>query len=124
MKIENKAVRDRFRFAVVCEHCKTPSQTGRDPAHIFPRGLGDAKRIDAPWNLAALCRWCHSRSHAGGEPTKAQLLAIAALRERTTPGAIEELVYFLLRQSKGTVLAEVDVSELSDECVRLLRSVS
>ena len=121
MRIENESALDRCRYAVACEYCGKKSRTGRDPAHIFPRGLGDAKRLDIDVNLVALCREDHSRSHAGGSPTKSELLAIAAEREKTTVEAITEVVHFILRQPKGTVLAKVDVSELSDEAVLLLK---
>ena len=89
MKVIHRALLDKFRLMTVCAFC------GRrviecDPSHIYSRGAG---RVDIPENIVNLCRVCHNDSHAGYEPTRAQLLAIAAKREGTTPEEITAKVH-------------------------------
>lgn len=101
MKLIDEAALQQARERERCEWCKKSTRSGADPAHIFGRGAG---RVDAAWNLASLCRACHSRSHAGGSPTRIELLAITAKRERVTVEWIENEVYRIRRLPKGSVM--------------------
>lgn len=94
MRIVCKRLLKEFAAKTRCEFCGRHSSTGLDPAHIWSRGAG---RVDVKENLVSLCRECHTRSHAGHEPTREQLLAIAAKREGCTPDDITEMVYRLRR---------------------------
>lgn len=100
MKVIDRDLLKRFTQAPWCEWCNRPTPQGTDPAHIFSRGAG---RVDIAENLCSLCRWCHSSSHNGHEPTRAQLLEIAGRREGKTPAEITEKVQRLRRETKCKV---------------------
>lgn len=100
MKVIDKDLLKRFREKTQCEFCGVQSHDGMDPAHIFSRGAG---RIDVSPNIVALCRECHTRSHAGGEPNKQQLLAIAAAREGLDVDEIVDKIYRLRRDDRVKV---------------------
>ena len=116
MRIVNEDVLQRFREFRFCECCNTPTPGGTDPAHIGSRGAG---RVDAAWNLCALDRACHTRHHAGGKPTRQDLLAIAAKREGTTVQAIlDALAYCRAADENGKVSR---VMPLGREARRLVK---
>ena len=100
MKIINESLLQVFREKTRCEHCRKQCRQGCDPAHIFSRGAG---RVDIHENLVSLCRSCHTSSHAGGSPTKAEMLAIAAKREKTTAEKIIDLVNSIRRDDSRKV---------------------
>lgn len=103
--------------------CEVCGKGGRQAAcHIFTVGSG---RVDAPWNLVAMgldpfrdCD-CHHRHHEGKRPTRADLLAIAARREKTTADAITEAVGYIRALSKEG--HEARPMTLSAEARRLVR---
>ena len=118
MRIVNDDVLQRFREFRFCECCNTPTPGGTDPAHIGSRGAG---RVDAAWNLVALSREHHTRSHAGGKPTRQDMLAIAAKREGTTVQAIlDALVAIRLMDKDGKMHRDF---RLSRESRRLVKQV-
>lgn len=98
LRIENPDLLAYFRSRP-CEICgaRPPS----DPEHVFPRGLGDANRLDIRINLVSLCRACHTRAHSGhGEPTRGQLKALVARRERMSVEAVQEQIWAYQRMPK------------------------
>ena len=100
MKIIDKKLLKDFSRPGRCEWCDVYFAGGLDPAHIFSRGAG---RVDITENLVSLCRTCHSYNHAGKEPTRAQLLLLAAKRERTTAEEIVDKVQRIRRDDKCKV---------------------
>lgn len=70
-----------------CEVCREPASTVH---HLWSRGAG---QVDLPINEICLCQTCHIKTHAGNEPTKAQLLAIVSQREGWPSDVIEEEIY-------------------------------
>lgn len=87
MRVIDRDLLKRFAQAPRCEFCHRAGPV--DGAHIYSRGAG---RVDIAENLCSLCRCCHSLSHNGQEPTREQLLEIAAKREGTTAEKITEKV--------------------------------
>lgn len=83
---EEEAVVAAFRVGP-CELCNRPGPT--DAAHIFSVGAGGPT---ADFNLVALCRYCHSQSHAGF-PQRWVLQCVAAVRMGVSPMDIEEAVF-------------------------------
>ena len=75
VRIVNEALLREFHRDV-CRHCGRRRPTCGH--HVFARQVGNAGRIDARWNLCALCVECHSSSHDGNEPTRSTLLAYQA----------------------------------------------
>lgn len=100
MKIVNESLLDEFRNALRCEWCKKPAKC--DPHHVFAKGMGGGGRLDVRVNLVALCRVCHTLTHAG-EIARYDLLAIIAVREGMLQDKIEEEVWRLRRLKKGEV---------------------
>lgn len=100
MTVTDETMLDRFRFARRCEWCRKTFLGGLDPHHLFSRGCG---RIDVAVNLASLCRKCHTDHHYGNEPTRADLLAVVAAREKVQQFQIEEEIWRIRRLPKGSV---------------------
>lgn len=92
MKILDEALLDEFRAAPWCEWCGRPSPGRLDPHHVWAKGMGGGGQLDHRWNLFSMCRLCHDR--AGNPASKNgiprwKILILIAIRERTTPEAIE-----------------------------------
>lgn len=100
MRIVDEETLDRFRGSGRCSWCHKYVQS-RDPAHISAKGMGGGKRLDIAINLVSLCRQCHTASHAGKSPTRAELLALVAVREQTTVEEIVDEINRLRRTPKG-----------------------
>jgi hypothetical protein len=100
MRIENERLLAEFRHAARCEWCGKRTPQGCDPAHLFSRGAG---RVDVRDNLAALCRECHTKQHAGNEPTVEQLLVLVAKREGKTPQTIRNKIARIRRDTSKKV---------------------
>jgi Fe-S oxidoreductase len=90
VKVINEPLLALFRQPGKCEACHANCPQGRDPHHILSKGAG---RVDCAGNLVSLCRTCHTGFHTSGKPSKAELLMIAAKREKTTPEEITATVY-------------------------------
>ena len=88
-----------FRAATQCGWCRKPTPSGCDPAHLWARGLGGAHRIDASFNLIALCRLCHTEAHAGNI-AREDLLLMVAHRDGVNQCDIVAAVHFLQRIPK------------------------
>jgi HNH endonuclease len=82
MRIEDKGLLREFGLKKRCEFCHQPPRRGTllDAHHLFARGMGGGGRLDIRVNLVALCRSCHTDTHAG-HIIRAALLAIVAQRE-------------------------------------------
>ena len=91
MKVINEALLQTFREKTRCEYCLDDIRTGGDPHHLFSRGAG---RIDAVWNLIALCRHCHSAFH-NGSIAKDNLVQIVSIREKVSFYSLSEMVFFV-----------------------------
>ena len=100
MIIEDPELLSLFRLPGPCEYCGRLCPWGRDPAHIFARGLGGGSQVDIRENIVSLCRVCHTDSHAGNRPLRCDLLALAAAREGVLQADIERVVFDLLRLPK------------------------
>lgn len=105
MRIENPKLLASCRVSGRCAWCGKWCKT-REAAHIFSRSAG---RLDIPINLAILgstpnfaCE-CHTRHHAGHEPTQSDLLAIVAQRENCLQSDIVSVVHLLLRVPRGSL---------------------
>lgn len=90
-------------------------------AHIFAKGHGGGRQIDAPFNLVALgmdaifdCS-CHVRHHAGGVPTTTDLLAIAATQNKCSPEDIKQLIYLIRRLDRDTTREQL-FAAIEREC--------
>ncbi len=105
MRIVNEDLLIEFRRKIRCEYCKELYRTGLDPHHISSRGAG---RLDLPINIVALCRKCHTSSHAGKSPLRSELLAIVAEREHCTVEWIRDEIHRLLRTDKHKALLEAE----------------
>jgi hypothetical protein len=70
-----------------CEWCG--SRGTRHNHHVFGRGLGGGKRVDADWTLCCLCWTCHNDVHHG-EITRESIIAIVAARCEVLQPDIEE----------------------------------
>ena len=77
-----------------CDWCGRNCVHGRDPAHILSKGAG---RVDVTTNLLSLCRFCHTSSHAGNEPTTNDMLAIAAARSGILQDDLRQIVHVIRR---------------------------
>lgn len=92
MLIRDESVLDRYRGPGRCELCGRQTAE-REPHHVHTKGAG---QVDAPWNLIALDRWCHSI--IGSRPIRREvLLAYVAHREGRTVASIEDEYYATLR---------------------------
>lgn len=100
MKIVNKSLLRAFARPGACEHCHRNCPDGRDPAHVEPRRMGGATRVDSRMNLCSLCRACHSASEAGKEPTRAKLWDIVGRREGVPAAVAKAWVLSVVRLSK------------------------
>lgn len=116
MRVVSEHVLATFRAKTRCEFCLRSCSP--DPHHLASKGAG---RVDAAFNIAGLCRHCHSRSHAGHAPHKSDLLQLVAMRERTTPEAITEAVAYLRALDKDG--REVRQLPMSDDAWRLVGTV-
>jgi hypothetical protein len=96
MKIDRPDFRKRF-IGITCEWCGRHARDGTDPAHLFKRSGG---WLDLRWNLTSQHRMCHAATEESPE-SQARLAVIVAKRERTTPAAIIEALYFWRRAKKG-----------------------
>jgi len=112
--IRNPDLLAEFSAAQRCEHCRKPAKC--DAAHIYARGLGGGHQLDIRPNVVSLCRRCHTSSHAGNEPTRQQLLAIVAERERFSVDSVEAVIAFFKQLSKGMENASI--------CVKAARTIS
>lgn len=90
MKVINKGLLKEAAKPGLCECCGAPCPDGRDPHHLMTKGAG---RVDVRSNIVSLCRVCHVGFHASGTPSFEALIVIAAMRDKTTPNAIMEMVY-------------------------------
>lgn len=127
MRIENPKLLEAWRVHDRCESCGL--RVFCCAAHIFSRGAG---QIDHPINLVRLganpldgCV-CHTNNHNGGKyPNREDLLRIAAKRERTTPGAITEVIHLIRRLPKQPPmgLIEGEIKTLSKDGQRLAQMV-
>lgn len=112
MKIINDDLLREFRTPGRCECCNRHCKY-REGHHLFARGAGGGSRLDVRINLLALGRtemfqcFCHSDSHAGLKPTRADMLEVVAERECTTPEDIELVIYLLKRLPKAARLEQV-----------------
>ena len=105
MIVRNNNLLKQYRLAGNCEWCGKHC-VRREPAHVVSRGIGGS---DIAINLVALgssnesesasCR-CHSLSHAGQSPTRAELLELVAQREGFTVEAIEDVIAFFRNLDK------------------------
>ena len=102
MRLIDEEVLIEARSRERCEWCGRRGPL--DAAHILSKGAG---RVDLPCNIVALDRFCHSRSHAGDDPTTADLLAIAAAREGILQDDIRRMVWAVRRAPKGSDLKDV-----------------
>ena len=101
MTIIDEKLLSQYRGLGRCEWCKAPCR--RQPEHVYPRALGSSRRVDLAINIVGLCAACHQKAHAGhGEPSKQQLKEYVAKRERTTPEAIQELLWAIWRLPQGS----------------------
>lgn len=98
MQVRNKKLLDEFRSLPRCElcgYCAFPL----DPHHVRSVGSG---RIEIRSNLMGVCRRCHAGIHAG-KPSRAELLAFVAKREKMTVEAVLEAVDALRRDNSVKV---------------------
>jgi hypothetical protein len=111
-----------------CAYCERYCRI-REAAHIFARGIGSGGRLDIPINLVSLgstpnfaCS-CHTMSHNGKQPMRADLLVIVADRERCTVADIVDAVNFLRRASKdwSNAVAVERAGELGAGVVELVK---
>ncbi len=93
-RIIDEKLLKRTRERQQCERCGRRGFV--QAAHVFGKGFGGWRRYDIPENTLALCVVCHTRVHAGLIDVD-NLLEIVARREKTTPGAIQELIWRLRR---------------------------
>lgn len=128
MKIENEAVLASFRGPGRCDWCGKFCQL-REAAHVFAKGMGGARRIDMPFNVAGLGRTdafeciCHKSHHDGNRPLHCDLLAKVAAREGLFQGDIEVAVYCLWRLPKRPSDAELaaELAAIPGAAARLVR---
>lgn len=104
MIIHNEELLNRFRQTGRCCWCRKAGPT--DPHHVSARGMAGGKRLDVSFNLAALCRRCHTELHAGAIE-RFSLLAIVAQREGTRQDYIEEAIWTLNRLPKNPTGADL-----------------
>jgi len=104
MILVDEACLARFRQPGICEWCRRPCFQGRDPHHIMSRGAG---RVDFSWNLCGICRLCHVANHQGNEPTRLDLMAVAARREGILQDDIIRLVHAVRRTPKEQFTMEL-----------------
>lgn len=130
MRIENEEARRLHRGPGKCEWCLKQCQT-RECAHVYAKGLGGGHTLDIPINLVALgiggwvgiaaeCN-CHSDHHAGREPTRRQLLEIAAKREGVDPDDAEYVILMLKRLPKDPAPWDIakELDQISGERLSL-----
>jgi hypothetical protein len=105
VKVIDEQLLADFRGPGTCEWCGR-QVVRREPHHIYARGMGGGGRLDVRVNLVALCAPfsggddCHDAAH-DGRITKDDLLPVVAGREGTSPGAIRDEIFRLLRAPKG-----------------------
>ena len=81
MRIVNKAlVREFVAQATHCEWCHKKGPV--EAHHLWAKGHGGGHRLDVLINLIALCRQDHQAHHDGNEPTRSDLVAVVAAREK------------------------------------------
>lgn len=97
MKLLNDKAVKRAKQRLRCEHCDSSCPQGTDPCHVYSRGAG---QVDADFNLASLCRECHSGSHANISPSREELENCAAAREGIAAHDIKPCVDFIRRLDK------------------------
>ena len=120
VKIVNHALRREMALPGRCEWCSKLCRK-REGAHLWGRGAGAS---DIRCNMISLgstpmmqCP-CHTNSHSVCKPSRSELLAVVAKRERTTPEAIEEVVNFIryiLPKNATVSVIESAMIDLSDE---------
>lgn len=129
MTITDEKVLASMRGPGPCLWCKMQCAR-REVHHLVCKGMGGGSRLDVPWALASLCDHfgasCHRRYHDGNldnaEVRAAdRMRELVARREGTTPEAITEAIYCLLRTPKGL---SPDLTSLSPEGARLVNSVA
>ena len=81
MRITDDTVLQHFRNLGRCQWCHARCWP-LDPHHVRSRGVGGS---DVPANIVALCRACHTASHAGQAPRKTDLFRMIAERLKTSP---------------------------------------
>lgn len=120
MKIVNDALTASYRHPGKCSWCgeRVRMLCG---AHIFAKGHGGGRQIDAPFNLVALgadavfdCS-CHVRHHAGQRPKHCDLLAVAAAQNKCHQRDIEQLVYLIRRLDRDTTREQL-FAAIDREC--------
>ena len=102
MIVHDRQLLRRFSEKCRCEHCGKRCPAGCDPAHVLARGLGGGGRLDVELNLVALCRADHRRHHDGGKPTRADLLAIVAKRNKMTAEDVQSILWQMQRNHSLT----------------------
>lgn len=110
MIIVNEPLLATFRAATQCEVCRAKIRTGLDPHHVFARGMGGGHRLDVPFNLVAICRTCHTKTHLG-HIARGVFLDIILKRERLLAQenlTIQEIVYVLhwLKRRPGQLVID------------------
>lgn len=103
MIIKNESLLKEFRGPGSCDYCGRYCQS-REAAHIFARGMGGGGRLDIRCNLMALgsafdCG-CHNNHHNGHEPTRDDLLAMVAKREKCLQEDVKRAITFFQRLPK------------------------
>lgn len=118
MILKSQYVLDRFRTPGRCLGCGEPCPDGRDPHHVLSRGAGGS---DVSWNIASLCRECHSRLD-GDVKFRQKIEERVAVRERVNMNVIEEARSFILRLPKKASLRNVEIlmRDLSHEAAALV----
>ncbi len=82
MQIIDAAVLAEIR-ELPCAICGRPGPSS--PHHFYHRkGMGGAGHIDHRYNVLPVCLACHDRIHYEGRPTRQELLALVARRERVS----------------------------------------
>ena len=102
MSISDPALLATFR-GIVCEWCKMAVST--DAAHLIHNGMGGGKELDVRFNVAGLCRNCHSAHHWANtgnhlRPGFLDLLRLISRREKIEPELIIDRIRELQRLPK------------------------
>lgn len=128
VKIVNKALREEYRRAGLCEYCLRPCRVC-EGAHLFAKGIGEGGAIDLPINLIKLgssaishvtgC-YCHHESHCDGNELNKKFLEIVAAREATTVDDIKAVIHMLRWLVKPTLAdLEAGLAQLSTSARKL-----
>lgn len=125
MRVIDEKLLKEFRTVGRCDWCG--KHAGRDPHHLFTRGMGSGGRLDVRINLATLCRACHNRVHAG-QIMRADLLAIVAQREGWLQDEITEAIHLLRRtrhaNDRETACCQNGQPLAPDQWNRVLRALA